>query len=107
MINEAKEAESKRIVEDSEEVLELLRDAQEKMRDAASSIATAKRDLERLPMGVGSRTAERIYRYIQGHLEPLIDKENDWLSKSTNLQDVIDEIKEIIEDFEGQKKEED
>lgn len=70
------------------EAIELLEQAQDSMREAAGHIQDA--------MGVidNSTTRERLRGYILGHLEPLIDREHDWLTRSTSLQDIIREVQE-------------
>lgn len=40
------------------------------------------------------RAKDTLQHYIIGHVEPLIDAEHEWLTKDTNIQDIIDDIRE-------------
>ena len=69
-----------------------LREAQDHLRSASQSA----RGAMRLLRNYGS-ISERIRGYILGHIEPLIDSESEWMTKSINIE-------EIIEDLEGYKE---
>jgi len=73
------------------ELIDEIQEVQEQLR-------TVVRDLESIQRRCPSYVSERIYRYILGHLEPLIDREHTWMARDTNLQDIIDELKGNDED---------
>jgi len=39
-------------------------------------------------------TADRLRSYIISHLETLIDSDHEWLDRSLNLQNIIEELQE-------------
>ena len=79
--------------EEIKAAVENLREAQEQMREALNSIFNAQAAIRRIEGG--STTAERLKRYIQGHLEPLIDSEHQWLDNSTSVENIIEEVERL------------
>jgi len=70
----------------NQELIDEIQEVQEKLREAAHSLRSIQRRTDQV-------TSERIYRYILGYLEPLIDGEHSWIGRNTSLQDIIDELK--------------
>ena len=70
----------------NQELIEEIQEVQEKLREAVSSLKSIQRRTDRI-------TSERIYRYILGYLEPLIDDEHSWLGRNTSLKDIIEDLK--------------
>jgi hypothetical protein len=42
--------------------------------------------------------------YILGNLEPLISEDHGWMSRSVNIQEIIDEIREMGEEEMGEEE---
>lgn len=70
--------------ERTEERIEQLMDAQEKLREAVELIRQATR---------GTTMEERARRTIIAHLEMATDDNHSWLGAETNLDDLISEIR--------------
>jgi exonuclease VII small subunit len=77
-----------------DESVEELQNAQQLMVEAVDILKGVRR---KLSSGPTSGSAERLYRYILGHLEPLINSESEWMTRSTSIQDIIDELEDYRE----------
>ena len=77
----------------NQELINEIQEVQEKLREAASSLRSIQRRTDHV-------TIERIYRYILGYLEPLIDDEHSWLG--TSLKDIIEDLKGYDEDVQDE-----
>lgn len=74
---------------DIDKLIDEVKELQEKMIDIKSDMRSIYAKMRKLPHG---NSAEQFYRYIIGHFEPLINKDHEWLSKSTNIEDILDDL---------------
>jgi len=79
----------------NQELIDEIQEVQDQLREAASRLRSIQRRTDEV-------TSERIYRYILGYLEPLIDDEHSWLGRNTSLQDIIDELKGYEDDVQDE-----
>ena len=75
----------------NEERIEMLQEAQEKMREAAALINEA---IEGLP------NKRNIEVYLIPAIVTRIDSDSEWLSKDLTIQNIIDELSEETDDTE-------
>lgn len=78
-----------------QESIDQLRQAQDLMRDAAAIIRQVTRELQNTPHRL---SGERLRSYISGHLEVLIDRDHDWLDRSINIENIIEELEEFADE---------
>lgn len=74
-------------------IIRALEEAQEQLRDGVESLKSAKRQMLSSGDHELSRIGERIYRYMLGHIEPVIDNDHYWMSKNESIQDIIDNLR--------------
>lgn len=74
-----------------DKLLKEVKELQDKMIDLKSDMRSIYSSLRKLPHG---NSGEKFYRYIIGHFEPLIDGDHEWLTKSTNLDDIIEDLED-------------
>lgn len=72
------------------ERVEMVMDAQEKLREAIDLIRQATS---------GEEMGERVRRTIIANLEMIVDADHVWLGRQANLSDLIDEINEEKDEF--------
>lgn len=76
-----------------------LENAKMNLEEAAFEIKNALSELKKFPYSAS--TYERLRGYILGNLEPLISSDHGWMTKSVNIDDIIEEVKEMQdEDYE-------
>jgi len=73
---------------DYNEIIDEIQEVQEQLREAVQTLNQIRRKLG------NNITADRLRSYIISHLETLIDSNHDWLDRSTNLQDIIEELQD-------------
>lgn len=78
-----------------QESIDQLRQAQDLMRDAAAIIRQVTRELQNTPHSISGK---RLRSYISGHLEVLIDSDHDWIGRSINIEDIIEELEEFADE---------
>jgi hypothetical protein len=79
-----------------------LESAKMKMEEAVDDIKMALSQLRSFPYS--SSTYERLRSYILGNLEPLISEDHGWMTRSVNIQEIIDEIREMGEEEMGEEE---
>ena len=80
--------------QDINSIIDELEEAQEFLRGGVESLNAAMAKMKSSGEGEFKNLAERIYRYMIGHIEPIIDNDHDWLSKTESIQDIIEDLEQ-------------